>query len=71
MDNLLIQSAQLGGTVFVTLAFLYYLTKRDKEWTTLLSKEMDSQIKLSRSLQKLTDIIKRNTSAVVKNTNNQ
>ena len=71
MDNILLQSAQLGGTVFVTLAFLYYLTKRDKEWTTLLSKEMDSQIKLSKSLQKLTDIIKKNTITVVKNTNNQ
>ena len=32
MDSLLTSAAQLGGTVFVTVAFLWYLNKRDREF---------------------------------------
>ena len=61
MDNLFIQAAQLGGTVFVTVAFLWYLAKRDKDLTKMMSNHLEHQqksdLKLAKSLQKLTDVI--------------
>lgn len=61
MDNLFIQASQLGGTVFVTVAFLWYLSKRDKDLTKMMANHLDHQqksnLKLAKSLQKLTDVI--------------
>ena len=61
MDNLFIQAAQLGGTVFVTTSFLWYLSKRDKDLTKMIGNHLEHQqksnLKLAKSLQKLTDVI--------------
>ena len=61
MDNLFIQATQLGGTVFVTIAFLWYLLKRDTQLSKMINNHLEHQQKsndkLSRSLQKLTSVI--------------
>lgn len=54
MDTVFIQAAQLGGTVFTTVAFLWYLLK-----TT--DKQIESQVALAKALQRLSDIVERNT----------
>lgn len=64
MDTIFVQAAQLGGTVFVTVAFLWYLTKRDAEAAILSKTQADSNLILARALQKLSDIVSRNTVAV-------
>lgn len=69
MDLTLVKDfAQLGGTVVTVLLFLNYLTKRDDKWTDSLKASSDSNVKLARALQKLTDTILKNTPAVSKNT---
>ena len=61
MDNLFIQAAQLGGTVFVTISFLWYLLKRDTQLNKMMNNHLEHQqksnLKLAKSLQKLTDVI--------------
>lgn len=61
MDTIFIQAAQLGGTVFTTIAFLWYLLKTS-------DKQVQAQITLARALQRLTDIVERNSSAATVNT---
>ena len=61
MPEILIQASQLGGTDFVTTSFLWYLSKRDKDLTKMMTNHLEHQqksnLKLAKSLQKLTDVI--------------
>ena len=61
MDNLFIQATQLGGTVFVTVTFIWYLAKRDSQLSKMMTNHLEHQqksnLKLAKSLQKLTDVI--------------
>jgi cell division protein FtsX len=52
--NFITQASQLGGTVFTVVAFLWYLVRTS-------DKQIESQVNLAQSLQKLTDVIERNT----------
>lgn len=54
-------ASQLGGTVFVTVAFLWYLLKTS-------DKQIQAQITLARALQKLTDMVERNSLVATVNT---
>lgn len=62
------QAAQLGGTVFTVVAFLWYLSKRDDSWSDFLHKNTESQINLAQSLQRLTDIVEYNSNVNKVNT---
>lgn len=69
------QAAQLGGTVFVVIVFLWYLSKRDvqahardESQTLVLEKVATSNIVFAKALQKLTDVIESNSNINVKNT---
>jgi len=61
MDQFILEAANLGGTVFVTVAFIWYLSKRDKDLTKMMANHLEHQqksnVKLAKSLQKLTDVI--------------
>lgn len=54
--------AQLGGTVFTVVAFLYFLTKNQDI-------EIASRIRLADALENLTEKIILSTSATKENTN--
>lgn len=60
-DTIFTTAAQLGGTVFTVVMFLWYLSKRDKALNASVSKNSESNIILATSLQKLTDIVEVNT----------
>ena len=62
------EAAQLGGTVFVTVVFIYYLTKRDKALNDIMSKSADANITLATALQRLTDTVLANTGSKAENT---
>lgn len=62
------QAAQLGGTVFTVVAFLWYLTGRDNHWASSLTSNAEANIKLARALQQLTDRIDRNSTVNLSNT---
>lgn len=62
------QYIQLGGQVVVVVLFLNYLTKRDNKWTDSLKASSDSNVVLAKALQRLTDVVERNSSVSVKNT---
>lgn len=55
------QAAQLGGTVFTVVAFLWYLSRRDNHWTDSLKDNSIANLELAKALQKLTDIIENNS----------
>ena len=61
MDGILVKAAELGSSVFITIVFIWYLTKRDKDLTRMMNNHFDHQqksnLKLAKSLQKLTDVI--------------
>lgn len=61
MDQFFLQATQLGGTVFVTISFIWYLSKRDNQLTKMMNNHLEHQqksnLKLAKSLQKLTDVI--------------
>ena len=61
MDQFFTPAIELGGTVFVTVAFIWYLTKRDKDLTKMMANHLEyqekSNLKLAKSLQKLTDVL--------------
>lgn len=58
---------QLGGQVVVVVLFLNYLAKRDSVWSKSLEANSKSNILLAKALQKLTDVVYQNTSAVKEN----
>lgn len=60
MDATINTLAQLGGTVFTVVAFLYYLSKYQ-------DKQIDSQVALAVALENLTNKIATNS---IVNTNN-
>lgn len=60
--------AQLGGTVVTVLLFLNYLTKRDNKWTDSLKDNVQANILLAKALQRLTDMVERNSSMSIANT---
>lgn len=60
MDTTINTIAQLGGTVFTVVAFLYYLSKYQ-------DKQIEANIKLAIALENLTDIIYKNSSVNIKN----
>ena len=60
MDATINTIAQLGGTVFTVISFLYYLSKYQ-------DKQIDAQVSLAVALENLTNKI--NTNSIV-NTNN-
>ena len=69
MDATIQVIAQLGGTVFTVVAFLYYLDKNQ-------TKQIDAQVALAIALENLTAVTtahvnseNRNTTATDKNTN--
>lgn len=75
MESIFLPAAQLGGTVFTVVAFLWYLGKRDTIFTNLVNKGYDAQIETSKSstvlavaLQKLTDKIEKNSNMSITNT---
>lgn len=61
-------AAQLGGTVFTVVMFLWYLSKRDDKWTDSLKNSSDSNVLLARALQRLTDRIEVNSNVNIQNT---
>jgi hypothetical protein len=61
MDATINTLAQLGGTVFTVIAFLYYLDKNQ-------TKQIDANIKLAVALENLTDIVVKNSNVNTKNT---
>lgn len=74
MDAIFIPAAQLGGTVFTVVAFLWYLTKllkvqtdRDEVQARAIEKQADSNVKLAVAFQLLSSIITKNTIAVKAN----
>ncbi len=60
--------AQLGGTVVVVVLFLNYLTKRDNKWTDSLKYNSQANITLAKALQRLTDIVEKNSNVNIVNT---
>lgn len=60
--------AQLGGTVVTVLLFLNYLTKRDNKWTDSLKDNVQANILLAKALQRLTDMVERNSTTSTANT---
>lgn len=79
MDTLFLPAAQLGGTVFTVVAFLTYLTRRersqdasqayrDREAVTASNRRARSDIILAKSLQRLTTMVEINTNQSSKNT---
>lgn len=73
--NIFTQAAQLGGTVFTVVAFLWFLSKlnanqvtRDKDAVIATNRQSDSNIDLARALERLSMIITSNTAVNLKNT---
>lgn len=72
MDTIFIQAAQLGGTVFTVVLFLWYLVKRDVQLTNVIDdgtqarkENAEANLRLARALQKLTDVIEKNSNVNV------
>lgn len=61
--------SQLGGTVITVLLFLNYLIKRDNKLGDSLKASADSDVILAKALQRLTDMVERNSSLSAINTN--
>lgn len=57
MDAFIIPAAQLGSTVFVVVAFLWYLLKTS-------DKQIAAQVTLAKALQRLTDMVERNSTMI-------
>jgi hypothetical protein len=57
-------AAQLGGTVFTVVVFLWYLSKRDDKNDKNNIRQSEGNILLATALQGLRDVIIRNTTAV-------
>lgn len=69
------EAAQLGGTVFTVVAFLWYLTRllkvqsfRDNQSVIALKEQARSNIVLAKALQRMSDIVGLNTIESNKNT---
>lgn len=62
------EAAQLGGTVFTVVAFLWYLSKRDKDSHESNTRQIEANVLLAKALQRLTDKIEANSSMNVDNT---
>lgn len=62
-ESIFITAANLGATVFVTVAFLWYLLKTTNE-------QIRAQVELAKSLQRLSDMVENNTIWSVRNTVN-
>lgn len=78
-DQLFIPAAQLGGTVFTVVAFLWFLSRllnninatqvqRDKESIIASNRQAESNITLAIALEKLSNSVTSNTATNVKNT---
>lgn len=61
MDSTINTLAQLGGTVFTVVIFLYYLSKYQ-------DKQIDAQVQLAVALENLTNIVINNFNMNTKNT---
>jgi len=68
MEQFILPSVQLGSTVFITIAFIWYLVKRDDTVTKVMIDSGKERIVLARALQKLTDAVDRSVIEVRKNT---
>lgn len=72
-------SAQLGGTVFTVVAFLWFLSKllndintrqavRDKDQIVASDRQSDTNIRLATALENLSNKVNVNSDANIKNT---
>jgi len=67
LDTLLIPAAQLGGSIFITVIFLRYLAKRDRDLALSATRAMKAQIILAKALQQLTDVVNESNTIIDRN----